>query len=464
MVVQWLNPSPSSSQIGPTLTKGADMTWELRSHRCAWVLMLMALLGSILASTSGTWAASSPKPVDSDDLDVQVGKTVEITSSFRFCWFPTVHQFPTGEIMVTMQHSPDEVNAEGDFSAYCLSRDGGQTWSRRYTMGAGCSADGPYATVPRPDGSIWHLYSYPEPYPAGQAQVFHDTLTKFSHGGMMIEQIRDVTLKLSEPGFMTKTGLFDRKVRDGAEETQIRGMPWGSIVDGLHSELLCPMYYITAADAKRYQKGDAGPYRDVLLRSVDQGQTWVQYSTIAAIPPDQKPAWVGNEGPNEANLVRLADQRLYSIYRTGDPGMLGNAWSSDDGKTWTAPRSTGLQGVAPRILRLSNGMLALTTGRPGPIVIAFSTDGTGQKWSHVTALFSEMSIHYTGSPTQYTRSSRWSPLFSGMSTHYTGLIELAPGKLLVVYDIVPYFVHAIPFSDAGSKNAIYGTFIEVHKK
>jgi hypothetical protein len=39
-----------------------------------------------------------------------------------------------------------------------------------------------------------------------------------------------------------------------------------------------------------------------------------------------------------------------------------------------------------------------------------------------------------------------------------------PGKLLVVYDSVPYGWYEIPFADSQSKNVIYGTFVEVHKK
>ena len=89
--------------------------------------------------------------------------------------------------------------------------------------------------------------------------------------------------------------------------------------------------------------------------------------------------------------------------------------------------------------RLSNGVLACTTGRPGPVVVMFSVDGSGANWSHVT------------------------PIFTGKSTHYTDFIEVEPGKLLVVYDSVPYGWHPIPYSDRESKNVIYGTFVEVRK-
>ena len=67
----------------------------------------------------------------------------------------TVHKFPTGEIMVTMRMSPDECNPEGDFSAVAFSKDGGLTWSQRFTMGAGANVDGAYsASSPPQDGTI----------------------------------------------------------------------------------------------------------------------------------------------------------------------------------------------------------------------------------------------------------------------------------------------------------------------
>ncbi|MGH9345529.1 MAG: sialidase family protein [Terriglobia bacterium] len=167
----------------------------------------------------------------------------------------------------------------------------------------------------------------------------------------------------------------------------------------------------------------------------------MEHSTIAAVPKDNKPSWMGSEGPNEGSIVRLADGRIYAVYRTGGKdGMIGNAWSSDDGKTWTAPASIGFMGVAPRIHRLRNNMLAMSTGRPGPVAIWFNLDGNGENWSHAT------------------------PLFAGMSTRYTDLIEVQPGKLLIVYDSVPYGWYNIPFADRKSKNTIYGTFVEVRRE
>jgi hypothetical protein len=159
---------------------------------------------------------------------------------------------------------------------------------------------------------------------------------------------------------------------------------------------------------------------------------------IVGLADSEKPTtWMGDEGPNETAIVRLADQRLYAVFRTGQDSLMGQAWSSDDGKTWTQAAPIGFKGVDPHLRRLSNGILALTTGRPGPVTLLLNLDGRGGHWSHATEIF------------------------KGRSTCYSDLVELEPGRLLVVYDSVPYGPHQIPYSDKGAKNTIYGTFVDL---
>jgi hypothetical protein len=403
---------------------------------------LLGMGGTVLLSQPGARRAlaedaGSPQQTaqsgQTGGLSVQVGKTIEITSSFRRCWFPTVHQFSNGDLMATMRMSPDEVNPEGDFSAYCISKDHGMTWSRRYTMGPGANVDGAWSQTPEPDGSIWQLYGWVDPHPPGQARDLYLTLTKFSQSGMEIHQRRNIPLRMSEPIQMAQTELFDRRVQDGELAQQPVVVSWGPIINSRNGGLMAPVYY-TAESEPRY-------YRLALIRSDDGGETWREGSTIAAVRPGAKP-WpgMGSEGPCEAGLVRLADGRLFAIFRTGGDGFIGVAWSSDEGRKWTSPVSLPCKGVALRVRRLSNGVLACSTGRPGPVVVMFSMDGTGETWSHVT------------------------PIFTGKSTHYTDFVEIEPGRLLVICDSVPYGWYSIPWADRKSKNTIYGTFVDVRRE
>jgi hypothetical protein len=366
-------------------------------------------------------------------MTVSVGKTVEITSSRRYCWYPTIHRFSTGEILVTIRMSPDEVHPEGDFSAYCISKDGGQTWSQRYTMGAGANVDAAYTQEPPPDGTLMSLgagYGAPVAYPPGQTREFHVAVTRYSRGGMETTQARDAVLRLRAPVRLERMMLFDLHTRDTSKlETAPEVTPWGAIIDGLNGDLLTTVYCNAEKDGRQQL---------LLVRSRDRGNTWDEYGMIAGLAVGEKPtSWMGNEGPNEAAIVRLADQRLYAIFRTGSDAPMGQSWSSDDGKTWTQPVSIGFKGVAPHLRRLSNGTLVCSTGRPGPVTISFNVDGRGGSWEHATEVF------------------------RGKSTCYSDVIEVEPGRLLVVYDSVPYGWNQIPNSAKDARNKIYGTFVEI---
>ena len=54
------------------------------------------------------------------------------------------------------------------------------------------------------------------------------------------------------------------------------------------------------------------------------------------------------------------------------------SWSKDMGKTWSKPKVITPNGVLPKLLKLENGILVLSSGRPG-VQLRFSKDG--KKWS-----------------------------------------------------------------------------------
>jgi hypothetical protein len=370
-----------------------------------------------------------------DHFKIQIGKTVKIAASYGYCWYPTVHKFSTGDIFATMRLSPDDTNPEGEFSAYSLSKDGGQTWSRRYTMGAGANIDAAYSQSPLDDGSIGVLgagYLSLEPDPSDQTTDFLATLTKFLPNGTEIHQVRDASIHLSEPVQLVPVELYVSKQRDASKLEKVpAAQPHGAIVSGPGGEWLTTVYYTLERD-QRYN-------RLVLIRSTDQGRTWNEYSIIAAVQTNERPwNWMGEEGPNEAGLVRLSESHLYCIFRTGNHAYMGESWSFDDGKTWTPPTSSGFKGVAPHLRLMRNGLLACTFGRPG-VKVMFSSD-EGKDWVGVTSIFERM------------------------TTGYADVIEVDPGKLLVVYDGIPDGGNPSPDSGKLTEHVIYGTFVEVHRR
>jgi hypothetical protein len=204
----------------------------------------------------------------------------------------------------------------------------------------------------------------------------------------------------------------------------------GSILSCHDGSLITCVYSRTKQAPKYYQLASA--------RSHDGGQSWREETIIASVGESEQPLpGMGSDGPCEAGLVRLRDGRLFVIYRTGSDGYLGTAWSSDEGRSWTPPALIPFKGVMPRVHLLANGILACSTGRPGPVTMLFNLDGTGKDWSHETLVFREM------------------------STRYTEFVELAPGKLFLVYDSVPFGWKEIPATDQSSQNVIYGTYIDL---
>jgi len=375
------------------------------------------------------------KTAELDHFRILVGDTVKISTSHSYCWYPTVHRFPTGEILTTMRMSPDDTNPEGEFSAYCLSKDGGRTWGRRYTIGAGANVDAAYSQVPLEDG-IWVLgsgYLSLEPYPSGPKTHFHAALTQFSRVGMDVRQVRDASIYLSEPPQFEPVEIQGVKTTDASQLASVpTAVPFGAIIFGTRGEWLSTLYYTTKRDP-RYR-------RLVLIRSFDHGHTWNEDGVIAGLRPNEKPwPWMGNEGPNEAGLVRLSDGRLFCIFRTGTyDHYLGRTWSSDDGKTWSPPTSTGFKGVAPHLRSMSNGLLVCTFGRPG-VTIMFSPN-EGKSWAAIT------------------------PIFKGKSTGYTDVIELRAGKLFVVYDSLLPGGSPVPSAGASAEYAVNGTFVDVQTR
>lgn len=103
--------------------------------------------------------------------------------------------------------------------------------------------------------------------------------------------------------------------------------------------------------------------RTFIVTSDDNGKTWDYLSTVA-IPQKGDPV---GEGFVEPALTLLNDGRLLCVMRGGHHFPLYSSWSSDNGKTWTAPLYTGLdRGCDPCLITLHDGRVALSWGRRYP--------------------------------------------------------------------------------------------------
>ena len=165
-------------------------------------------------------------------------------------------------------------------------------------------------------------------------------------------------------------------------------------------------------------------YRCLWAKSVDNGLNWEIVSTIAS---GEVPVELTREpdGYAEPCVVRCADGSLLAVMRTRTLQPLVQCRSFDNGLTWTTPTKlpgpdgqpipdTEAGSVYPRLLMLSNGMLAMSYGRPDARLL-LSSDGCGYRWDT-----SEITMNAGGKVEGC----------SGM----TGIVETNPGRLLICYD------------------------------
>ena len=194
---------------------------------------------------------------------------------------------------------------------------------------------------------------------------------------------------------------------------------WGSVIELPSGSLLATMTGLFKEDKtplKYNEKSTVAPKnmiqdRSILVRSEDRGRNWNYLSTIAAPPRGTQ------EGFNETNVIRLTQgkhkERLIAVIRTGREDPLYQAFSDDEGKTWSEPRALSIGGVAPSLIEMDCGVLVVSFGHKPEYgdngnFVAFSLD-QGETWTNTTRLS------------------------SGMTRGYTTVRETAPGQLFVLY-------------------------------
>lgn len=155
------------------------------------------------------------------------------------------------------------------------------------------------------------------------------------------------------------------------------------------------------AAAETRGEGD-GQTRCVSYRSTDGGMSWTGEATIAG------------DGSAEPALAGLADGRIVAMADDLAAGALVLAWSTDGGQSWIGPVRCGAPGAAPSCCLASGGVLACSYTQDGPRLM-FSVAPDAKRW---------------------TDRIRPVAADAGAGRGYTSIAEVAPGRLLLVYDAV----------------------------
>jgi len=146
-----------------------------------------------------------------------------------------------------------------------------------------------------------------------------------------------------------------------------------------------------------YYEPQAGHYVTSVVHSEDFGRTWTKACDV-----DREASLAFSYGFCEASIARVSDGRLIILMR---PGM-HQAYSSDEGLTWTKATQLPHRGDAPTVMLTSKQRLLVAHRHPGTAVTISADDGA--TWSR---------------PHQVDT----------VGGAYPGLVELKDGSILCIY-------------------------------
>jgi hypothetical protein len=199
------------------------------------------------------------------------------------------------------------------------------------------------------------------------------------------------------------------------------------------------------ATAYVWFKGDSTPStympamnktRAVLLRSKDRARNWSLVSTIAVDPT------VGEEGFGEPVLVRVSQGkhpgRFIVLMRTGRMNPAYQTESDDEGKTWTKPHPLPFHAVDPDLIEMKNGILVCGFGWRTKEAIEWAPEkarqGQASPSSEEHRIGPEHGNYVAFSLDQGTTWTQVTQVNHELTTCYVAVREVAPGKLILVYD------------------------------
>lgn len=342
--------------------------------------------------------------------------------------FPAIDRMSENTIRVHWNLNDDAMEAYGNHKfGEAVSNNGGATFQLSAQHAA------PLTTLTLPNGDRLTIHT-PKPIPVAELQL-PDPI-----GGSMDTYTKSITryYRLQDLPAKARALYFDRSAKnDTAWKTAqatltdpqaarhvLRGnLPiiwWGDMHIAADKSIVAGVYpgFFVGTDGK------ADPFHHIFFyRSADEGRSWNIQGRIHYVPDMAiDPKGDKRMGFTEPGYEVLPDGSMICVVRTTDGlgnGPLYVSRSTDNGVTWSKPEVMTPSGVLPRLLQLQNGVLVLSTGRPG-VQLRFSNDGKGQVWSNAFEM-----LPYIDYKDQ-------------VSCGYTGLLPTGPDRFLLVYSDFRY--------------------------
>jgi len=365
------------------------------------------------------------KRTNKDVLSISFKEPVVVSVASKpekwgFFQFPNISKTVDNKVNVRWKMNADAMEAYGEpqFGA-AASEDGGRSWK-------------PIEQSAYPDilvldnGDRIGIHT-PKPIKVEDlqlAQPIGSTMDTYSRSSSTFYRLHDLP--------EARQGVFLNRMKKGETEWKVekatlhdphaaryslRGqMPvvwWGDMRQLNDGSIIAGVYpgFLIGSDGK------VDPMSGVFFyKSEDRGHSWKIHGRIPYVP-DLLADSSGNNrmGFTEPAFEILHDGTFICVLRTTDGignGPMYISRSTDQGVNWTKPEVMAPSGVLPQLLKLKNGTMVLSSGRPG-VQLRFSTDG--KAWTDPIEMMP------------------WEDYKDQVSCGYTSVLETGVDRILVAY-------------------------------
>ena len=331
------------------------------------------------------------RPPGQPALEVRLSAPTVVAVATRpekwgFFQFPTLARWTDGTLAASWAMAADSIVSYGtSASGDAISQDGGKTWTR-LTGEKGISGfllpNGDRLQVVTPKAIKTSELQLPSPVGVANENYskVKQPLYRYSE---LPPEVQGVCLSRLAKG--STRWVPERAALDDPQALRyslIDLFPiiwWGDLHIAGDGSVIAGIY----PGYRLRDDGTADPKDGVFFyRSTDAGHSW-QIQGRIPYQPDlaADPKGAERSGFTEPAFEILAAGTFLCVMRTTDGlgiGPMYAAHSSDLGKTWSKPEVIAPFGVLPKLLKLENGVVVLSSGRPG-VQLRFSMDG--KVWS-----------------------------------------------------------------------------------
>lgn len=344
----------------------------------------------------------------------------EQEEGWGFFQFPNIGIADDGTIVVSWQMKEDSPVTYGKKSSRkyspMMSKDGGKTWNpqdKKYSL----KRYGNYIELT--DGAVLQFTTpsskkinslIKKPKALNKSKKYTYFLAKD-----LPEELQGAYISYQKGGKseMVHASVIDPGLVRYSYDDLISAMWKGNIKELSDHTLIAGVYPTCYIDSLGRVSAEGVSF----YQSFDSGRSW---KVRGKIPFEEEKIDVlrGGNGFTEPTFQILADSTFLCVMRTGAASPMYEAFSSDFGQSWSTPKPFTPNGVKPCLMTLNNGVIVLTSGRPG-VQVRFSFDGRGETWTEPIDMVSFMTT--IGS---YNRD---------VSCGYTSLIEASANSFYMVY-------------------------------